>query len=119
MSLKSINDKAGPLATLVRKLVEKINSDANWDAGAESYILRLLADHGLSGGTCPDTQANQDRVTALAGSVPVPSDAEIDAAGGNLLDATDRSNLRTIIRTAAARKYVNGKASAAMPQNDV
>ena len=119
MSLKNIHDKAGPLATKVRALVDKIRTDANWYEGAESYLGRLLADHGLSGGVCPDDAPNQGRVNGLAASVPVPSDAEIDAAGGNLLDATDRANLRTIIRTSAALKYVLGKASAAMPQNDV
>ena len=119
MSLKAINDTAGPFGVRLRKIVDAVRTDANrYEAGA-SLLREMLAAHALSGGTCPDDAANQGRVNALAASVPVPSDAEIDAAGGALLDAADRANVKLVVRSVAVIEYVLGKASAALPANDV
>lgn len=134
MSLKAINDKAGTFGARVRELVHKHVSLAN-KIGASNALLPTLALLGgakapgaeeaapvgaaLSGGAVTDSAKVRAALQVVEDAVTVPTDAEIDAASGGLLDAADRGNVRAAIRYEAVLRYVAEWCAARMPANDV
>lgn len=119
MALKSINDKAGPCGLALRGFVQKHAALANALTAGSALLPTFLSAFTLSGGVVPDVPAARNAVQALIDNATVPSDAEIDAATGGLLDAGDKLHVKQAIRCEAALRYVLGYLSARLPSNDV
>lgn len=134
MSLKAINDKAGTFGARVRDLVYRHVALANRLVARDALLPTLSLLGGaqapglgkaaptapaLSGGAVADSAAVRAAVEAIADAATTPTDAEIDAASGGLLDVADRDNVRTAIRMEATLRYVAEWCAARMPANDV
>lgn len=117
--LKAINDKAAIFGTAVRDLVNSHVALANKIVADGAKLPSMLAAHALSGGVLPDSIAIREHVQALFEAVPVPSDAEIDAASAGVLDGADRGNVRAAIVGEAVLRYVIGFTRDRQPANDV
>lgn len=131
MALKTIV-RAGEFGAYFRKIVHATVSLANREAAASAAFARFMlfgrepvsdeappAAPALSGGVCPDTAEVRQALAVIVAAVPVPTDAEIDAASGGLLDAADRVHVKSAVRRIGAWRYVADRLAAGLPANDV
>lgn len=132
MSLKSII-RAGQFGAAVRELIDRHRSLANRITAESALLPTLMLRAGapavpsapapdkpaLSGGAVLDGEDVATALRTLLDAVAVPTDAELDAAGGGLLSAADRDAVRDAIRSEAVLRAVAEATAAALPPNDV
>jgi len=111
--------RAGEVGLGVREFVTRHQALANQVTTDGALLPTFVARWKLSGGAAPDTVENQAAVDAVISSVPVPTDAELEAAAGLRLPEAARASIRAAIRREAALRYFLARCAAGLPSNDV